>query len=122
MNESVETYQTNKLPVDLAEIAFDFAEAVQEASTMWPTLVPLKILSTLTTILGAGSEIDEIIGASKEALPNSTDAMRPEAVLNGALALNQKQSKRINDLIGMVVWYMQQHTHNQGAPLAKPAP
>ena len=110
MTDAIETYQTNKLPTDLAEMAFDFSEAVEAAGRMGPNFVPLRILDSLKTILAGGADIDEIIGAARETLPNDTDAMRPDAVLNGALALNQKQSKRIYDLVGLVLWYMQQHT------------
>ena len=120
MTDSIETYQIKKLPVDLATMALDFAEAVEAAGQLPPTFVPLEILASLNTILGAGVEIDEIIGAARDALPDDTDAMRPEAVLNGALALNQNQSKRIYDLIGLVLWYMQQHTPKAAVAAAVP--
>ena len=122
MTDAIETYQINKLPADLAEMAFDFSEAVEAAGQMPPTFVPLKILASLKTILGAGADLEEIIDAAKDALPNDTDAMRPDAVLNGALALNEKQSKRIYDLIGLVLCYMQQHTPKAAVNRTSPSP
>ena len=122
MTNSVETYQINKLPVDLAEMATTYSDTLEAAGQMGYTFVPLSILDTLHKIYYAGAEVEEIIGAAHDALPNNTDAVRSEAVLNGALALNQRQSKRIDELIGMVLWYMQQHTPKAATASADEVP
>lgn len=122
MTNSVETYQINKLPVDLAEMATTYSDTLEAAGRMGYTFVPLSILSTLQKMPIASAEVDEVIGAAKDSLPNNSDSDRAEAVLNGALALNRQQSERIDELIGMVLWYMQQYTPTAATASADEVP
>lgn len=108
IDKATETYQINKLPIMLAEMAAGrFSESLEEAQKAMPTLAPLRILTLLEDISEASNDIFRITGVALNLLD---DSEQTESVLKGAKAMNLDQSKRVWELVGLVLWYMQQHT------------
>lgn len=118
MKTAHENNQINQLPIDLADMAERYSEALDKAQYAGPTFTPLRILSLLDEISNECPILSDITKVAIEKLPDSSDSDAAEAVLKGAVALNLKQASRIWDLVGLVLHYMQQHT----APVQASAP
>lgn len=111
MTDSIKAHQIKNLPIRLAELAAGrFAESLDEAQKAMPTWAPLRILTLLEDICEASSDIFRITVVALDMVDDNTDLEQAEAVLKGAKAMNLDQSRRVWELVGLVLHYMQQHT------------
>lgn len=110
MNAEIEISQTKKLSSDLVDMSERYSESLSKAKEVWPTLVPLRVLTLLEEISNATTDLDHLADVAIEQLPDNTDSDPAEAVLKGAIALNLKQANQIYELIGLTLRYMQEHT------------
>ena len=106
-----ERYRVNKLTEDLAEMAELYADSRDAAGRAPASMVPLQLLRLMNEISEGTTTTDHITRAALQVLPNSSDSDEPEAVLDGALALNLAQSNRVWKMAGLLVRYMQEQAH-----------
>jgi hypothetical protein len=107
MTDSTEQYQINKLPIDLADAAERYAEALAAAQKLTPhTFAPLRLLSLLDEVTFACDDMRELLDVALDVLERNADGDPAGAVLKGARAMNSQQAERIWELVGLVLRHM----------------
>jgi hypothetical protein len=107
VDNATTTYRIEKLSKDLASMAEDFSETLDDARKLGGTMATLKLLELMRQVSYDCHDLDEIIEVAIKTLPNNTDSSPTEATLKGARALHGQLSNKLWKLAGLVTLQVQ---------------
>lgn len=107
IDNATTAYRIEQLSKDLASMAEDFSETLEDARKLETPEASLQLLHLMRQVSYDCADLDEIISVAIRTLPDNTDSSPTEATLKGARAMHAQFSNNLWKLAGLVTLALQ---------------